>query len=219
MSASGKKEGQGSRETAADFPGKVEALSIPVEELSDETLVRAISLGVIWALEMLYERYHRLLYSITYRMVKDHQVAEDLLQEAFLAIWQSAGSYSSRMGTVQSWLIAIMRHRTIDYLRRLRTHAELRGVPLEEAASNEDMTVPDAWDAVWRSVQGTQLRQALRMLSSEQRLIIELAYFQGWTHTEIARAYQLPLGTVKARMRLGLMRLRSILERLGATEC
>jgi RNA polymerase sigma factor (sigma-70 family) len=219
MSASGKKEGQGSRREAAEFTQKAAALSIPVEELSDETLVRAISLGVIWALEMLYERYHRLLFAIAYRMINDHQAAEDLLQEAFLSIWQSASSYSSRMGSVQNWLVSIIRHRAIDYLRRLRAHAELRGVPLEEVISDEGMASPDTWETAWRSIQGAQVRKALSMLSSEQRLVIELAYFQGWTHSEIARAYQLPLGTVKARMRLGLIRLRSILERMGTTEC
>lgn len=218
MSASGKKEGQGASGKASGSEPRARPPHIPVEELSDETLVRAISLGVVWALEMLYERYHRLLYSVTYRMIKDHQVAEDLLQEAFLAVWQNASSYSSRMGSVQNWLISIMRHRAIDHLRRLRTHAELRGMPLEDAVTSEEMVTADAWDAVWRSVQGAQLRRALALLSSEQRLVIELAYFEGWTHSEIARAYGLPLGTVKARMRLGLMRLRSVLERLGTVE-
>ncbi len=191
--------------------------SFPVEDMSDEALIHALALGIVWALDMLYERYSRLLYSIAYRMVPDHQIAEDLLQETFVSIWQNAGSYSSRSGAVRSWLVAIIRHRAIDYLRKLRSHQDLKAAPLDELTFEDDdaLITPDVWEEAWNSIQGAQVRKALSMLSNEQRMVIELSYFQGWTQTEIAKGYQIPLGTVKARMRLGLLRLKRILEQNG----
>src|SRR5207245_6864916 len=89
-------------------------------ELSDEALLNEIAGGAVWAMDSLYERYSRMLYSLAYRMVADHQVAEDLLQDAFLAVWRRAISYSPQTGAARSWLISILHHRTIDYLRKVR---------------------------------------------------------------------------------------------------
>ena len=97
--------------------------SLPIAELSDEALIRAIAAGAVWAMEPLYQRYSRLLYSLAYRMVADHQIAEDLLQESFLSVWRRATSYSAEAGAVQSWLVSITHHRTIDYLRSMRRRA------------------------------------------------------------------------------------------------
>lgn len=194
---------------------KLPDTGVPVEEFSDETLIHALALGVIWSLEVLYQRYARLLYSVVYHMIPDHQVAEDLLQETFVAIWQHAGSYSSQSGAVRSWLVAIIRHRAIDYLRKMRARQEIKTTPIDDLAFEDELTTPDVWEEAWQSMQGTQIRNALKLLSAEQRLVIELAYFQGWTHVEIAEGYHIPLGTVKARMRLGLLRLRKIFEQMG----
>ena len=192
---------------------------IPPSGLHDEGLIDAIGEGATWALEELYQRYRVLLYSLVYRMVADHQVAEDLLQEAFLSVWQHARSYSPQAGTARNWLISIMHHRTIDYLRKLRRRAShLQEVHLEEVDQDERCMVPDVWDEVWHTVQSSLVRQALISLPIEQRLVIELAYFQGWTHTEIAEGCHLPLGTVKSRMRYGLMQLKSVLEARGGAE-
>ncbi len=144
----------------------------PPNELTDEALLNAIAGGAVWAMESLYERYSRILYSLAYRMVADHQVAEDLLQDAFLSVWRRATSTAS----------------------------------------------PDVWDEAWRSVKSSHVRAALMKIPTEQRLVIELAYFQGWTHTEIAEGTQIPLGTVKARMRLGLSHLKQVLIRMGMDE-
>ncbi len=186
-----------------------------VEEVTDETLIHALALGVIWSLEVLYQRYARLLYSIAYRMLPDHQIAEDLLQETFVAVWQNAGSYSSQSGSVRSWLVAIIRHRAIDQLRKLRSRSDFKATPVDDLVFDENLTSPDAWEEAWKSIQGAQVRNALKMLSQEQRMVIELAYFQGWTQTEIAEGYSIPLGTVKARIRLGMMRLKRVLEQMG----
>ena len=188
------------------------------DELSDEALINAIAEEAEWAMEPLYERYNRVLYSLAYRMVADHQVAEDLLQEAFLSVWRRATSYSPQSGTVRSWLISIVHHRTIDYLRAVRRRAGLKEVTWEEIEQDERIAFPDVWEEALRSVQSEQLRAVLMNIPSEQRMVIELAYFQGWTHSEIAEGCEIPLGTVKARMRLGLSRLRRLLGQMGIDE-
>lgn len=199
------------------FPAKPQPQDIPfsIEDLSDEALIHALALGVIWSLEVLYQRYARLLYSIAYRMIPDQQVAEDLLQDTFVSVWQHAGSYSSQSGAVRSWLIAIIRHRAIDQLRKIGARSDFKVTPIDELVADENLTTPDAWEEAWKSIQGAQVRNALKQLSNEQRMVLELAYFQGWTQTEIADRLHIPLGTVKARMRLGLMRLKRLLEQMG----
>jgi|SRR5579884_1049815 len=187
-------------------------------EPSDEALLNAIAEGATWALESLYERYSRVLYSLAYRMVADHQVAEDLLQDAFLSIWRRAASYSQQAGAAHSWLMSIVHHRAIDYLRGVRRRSSVQEAPLEEIEFDETTAFPDVWDEAWQSMKGSQVRAALMKIPAEQRLVIELAYFQGWTHTEIAEGTHIPLGTVKARMRLGLLHLKHILEQMGLDE-
>ncbi len=187
-------------------------------EPSDEALLNAIADGAVWAMDSLYQRYSRILYSLAYRMVADHQIAEDLLQDAFLAVWRRATTYSPQSGAARSWLISIMHHRTIDYLRRVRRRSTIQEAPLEELELNESIAHPDAWDAAWQSVKSSHVRAALMQIPTEQRLVIELAYFQGWTHTEIAQGTQIPLGTIKARMRLGLLHLKQVLLQMGIDE-
>ena len=161
---------------------------------------------------ILYQRYSSLLYAFAYRIVVDHQVAEDLLQESFLAVWQRASSYSPQLGAVYTWLAAITHHRAIDYVRSRRSYVVFT---LSEVKTTSNTPSPDAWDGVWRSVQAAQEREAMEMLPAEQRQVIELAYFQGWTHAEIAAGYQLLLGTVKGRLRPGLIRMKHILAQIG----
>src|SRR5215471_20681350 len=128
------------------FPGNP---AIPATGVSDEGLIDAIEDGAVWALEQLYQRYRILLYSLIYRMVADHQVAEDLLQEAFLSVWQHARSYSPQAGAVRSWLFAIVHHRTIDYLRAVRRRAgRLQEIHWEEVDQEEHGVLPDVWQEV-----------------------------------------------------------------------
>jgi RNA polymerase sigma factor (sigma-70 family) len=195
-----------------------QSVSLPVDQLSDEVLISAIARGAVWAMELLYERYSRILYSLAYRMVADHQVAEDLLQDAFLAVWRRATSYSPQSGAARSWIVSIMHHRAIDYLRAVRRRSTLKQATWEEVERDESTAFPDVWDEAWQNVQSAQIREALMQLPTEQRMVIELAYFQGWTHSEIAEGCQLPLGTVKARMRLGMARLKRALEEMGLRE-
>ncbi len=188
------------------------------KEISDEMLIHAIANGAVWAMDPLYERYSRILYSIVYRMVSDHQIAEDLLQDAFLSVWKRATSYSPQSGAVRSWLVSIAHHRAIDYLRGVRRRAVLKEATWEEVERDERTAQPDAEEGALKSIQSEQVRAALMKLPTEQRMVIELAYFQGWTHSEIAEGCQIPLGTVKARMRLGVIHLKRVLAQMGMTE-
>ena len=204
-----------------DEPGSQQnsgPLPFQANELSDEALISAIAGGAVWAMEPLYQRYSRILYSLAYRMVADHQIAEDLIQEAFLSVWRRATSYSPQSGAARSWLVSIVHHRTIDYLRAVRRRSTLKETTWEEAEQDDRTAVPDVWDEAWRSVQSAQVRAALMNIPPEQRMVIELAYFQGWTHSEISAGCQLPLGTVKARMRLGLLHLKRELAQRGVNE-
>jgi RNA polymerase sigma factor (sigma-70 family) len=187
-------------------------------ELSDEALLSAIARGDVLAMDSLYQRYSRILYSLAYRMVADHQIAEDLIQDAFLSVWRRSTSFSPQAGAARSWLISILHHRAIDYLRRVRRRSHIQEAPLDEIELDETAAVSDVWDEAWRSVQSSQVRAALMQIPPEQRLVIELAYFQGWTHTEIAEGTLTPLGTVKARMRLGLNHLKRALLEQGIDE-
>lgn len=194
------------------------SISFQTDDLSDEALISAIASGAVWAMEPLYQRYSRILYSLAYRMVADHQIAEDLIQEAFLSVWRRATSYSPQSGAVRSWLVSIVHHRTIDYLRAVRRRSTMKETTWEEVEQDERMAFPDVWDEAWRSVQSAQVRSALMNIPTEQRMVIELAYFQGWTHSEISAGCQIPLGTVKARMRLGLLHLKRELAQMGVNE-
>ncbi|GAC1434077.1 MAG: sigma-70 family RNA polymerase sigma factor [Ktedonobacteraceae bacterium] len=188
------------------------------DDISDEMLIRAIANGAVWAMEPLYQRYSRILYSLVYRMVLDHQIAEDLIQDAFVSVWKRATSYSPQSGAVRSWLISIAHHRTIDYLRGVRRRSVLKEATWEDVERDERTAQPDAEEGALQSIQSDQVRAALMRLPTEQRMVIELAYFQAWTHSEIAAGCQIPLGTVKARMRLGIKHLKRVLAQMGITE-
>jgi RNA polymerase sigma factor (sigma-70 family) len=204
---------------STDYSDSADSTDDPAAALSlhhdDEYLISALAGGSVWAIDILYQRYGGLLYSLAYRMVADPWMAEDLLQEVFLAVWQHAPAFDPQSGSVSGWLASIMRHRAIDYLRKKHRHQAWRDIPWEESEQDQETTSPDTWDEAWRSMQSSLVRACLMRLLPEQRVVIEMAYFEGLTQTEIARACQIPLGTVKARMRLGLHHLRRELEKRG----
>jgi RNA polymerase sigma factor (sigma-70 family) len=186
--------------------------------MSDRDVLNTIAEGDVEALEVLYQRYAQALYSLAYGIVSDHQVAEDLLQETFLRVWRHGGTYSPQAGSVRGWLFAILRNHAIDYLRRQRQRRTPREVPLGEVERDDRLALADTWEEVWRREERAQLRRALAQLSDKQRLVLELSYFQGYTHVEIAAMCGLPLGTVKSSMRLGLQALKRELMKSGAQE-
>jgi RNA polymerase sigma factor (sigma-70 family) len=182
------------------------------DELSDEFLIDAIAGGAMWALERLYQRYNRRFYALAYRITADKMVTEELVQDAFLSVWQSATSYAPQEGPVRGWLFSIIYHHSINYLRSVRRSSILQQVPWQEVEMYERFALSDVWEQAWSSALRVELHTCLMQLPTEQRAVIALAYFWGWTHGEIARRCQIPIGTVKARIRLGVTHLRRALE-------
>ena len=201
----------------SDVSGAADTPSSHGDELDDTYLISALADNTVWAMDLLYQRYSRLLYSLAYRIVGDLRVAEDLVQEVFVAAWQNAHSYIPQSGSVSTWLTSIMRHRACDYLRRARRRHVSQEVPWEGDEQDARTDSLDLWDETWRSLQGELVRECLMRLRPEQRAVIDLAYFEGLTQSEIASSCQIPLGTVKARIRLAMQHLRHELEKRGVT--
>ena len=173
--------------------------------LADEELISLVGQGDAEAFATLYDRHSRPAYSLAYRMMGEKQAAEDLLQDAFLKLWRSASSYRADRGSVRTWLLSIVHNRGIDQLRSLASRRKTQ----EKIESSAPKSQPsEAFAESWRNSQREQVREALKTLPKEQLKILELAYFSGYTHVEIAELLDVPLGTVKGRMRLGLKKIR-----------
>ena len=187
----------------------------PKSESTDEELISEICNGEEYAIEMLYERYHRYAYSLAYHILRDPAAAEDLVQDVFLSIWRKAASYQVQQGSVHSWIQAIVYHRAIDKVRAA-VHRDRQWIPLQ-ADSEQDSAgeQPDVWEQAWSDEQQRIIRTALDQIPVEQRMVIELAYFGGYTHAEISEQLHIPLGTVKGRMRLGLQKMKALLAEQG----
>jgi RNA polymerase sigma-70 factor, ECF subfamily len=172
--------------------------------LADEDLISLV--GDAEAFALLYDRHSRAAYSLAYRLMNGRQPAEDLVQEAFIKVWRSAGGYRAGRGSVRTWIFSIVRNRAID---QFRSDASRRRTRDEVEASAPTSEPSEAFAETWRNTQQEQVREVLKTLPQEQLRILELAYFSGYTHVEIAERLSLPLGTVKGRMRLGLENLRN----------
>ena len=183
-----------------------------MEELTDEVLLQLLHVGNESALGALYDRYGKQAYSLAFRMLGDVHAAEDAVQEAFINIWRRAGSFSSTRGTARTWIMAVVHHRTIDIGRKRRGIAP-RELPLELERLPE--AVGDTWTEVSNTLDRELLRRCLRMIPDDQREAIELAYFEGYTQREISELKGIPLGTVKGRIRIGMAKLRGILQEMG----
>ncbi len=172
---------------------------------ADRSVLVRVANGELDALEALYERYKTMAYSIAYRITNDATLAEDVVQDAFLGAWRNASRYIEGRGSVKTWLLSIVHHRAIDAVRRRRPTTEL---PDHEAVPPPAFRAPDVWAEVSAGLDAETVQRALRVLSDVQREAIELAYFSGLTQQEIAERTGAPLGTVKSRMRLGLLAMR-----------
>ena len=180
------------------------------EERNDDQLMAALAQSELRALDALYDRYSRPAYSLAYRIVGERGAAEDVVQDAFLSAWRQAKSFKRERGSVRTWLFSIVHHRAIDRLRAA-TSAGVT-IPLDELP-DAPADVPGVWQQVWSSLKADVVRHALDVLPPEQKKSIELAYFSGYTQSEIAELMGVPLGTVKGRMRMALQKLRTALER------
>ena len=174
--------------------------------LADEDLMQLMHRGDPRAFEAIYERHSAAAFSLAYRMVGRGNVAEDVVQEAFLSLWRSGARYERARGSVRTWVLGIVHHRAIDQLRRSSVHSKRRASDegIEERLESGERTDVE----VARRDEAQAIRSAMETLPPEQSHVIELAYFGGFTHTEIADILETPVGTVKGRMRLGLEKLR-----------
>jgi len=161
------------------------------------------------ALAELYDRYSGLAYGVAMRVLGDPGRAEDAVQEAFVTIWKRAASFDADRGSLRAWLLTTVRNRCIDYLRGRSAHERLE----QELQPDEVRAIAssDPWREVALSLERSAVRDAMASLPIEQRQVIELAYFGGYTHAEISDMTRVPLGTVKGRMRLGLEKISSYL--------
>jgi RNA polymerase sigma-70 factor, ECF subfamily len=179
---------------------------VSLTRFADEELMTLVRRGDPAAFEVVYERHGTAAYSLAYRMTGSRPQAEDVVQEAFLAVWRSGARYDAARGSVRTWLLGIVRNRAIDAMRRGRVR-DFPRVEDEAAAERVDSGERTDTEAA-RHEEADAVRAAIRMLPREQSQVIELAYFGGFTHTEIAEMIKAPVGTVKGRMRLGLKKLR-----------
>ena len=177
-----------------------------LRDLADEELMQLVRDGDARAFEIVFDRHGGASFSLAYRMCGRRGVAEDVVQEAFLSLWRSGARYDRTRGSVRSWVLSVVHNRAIDALRRgvVRDRHNL-----DDEGAAERVAAPESTEVeVVRREEARHVRDALGGLPSEQRRVIELAYFGGFTHTQIAQMLEVPIGTVKGRMRLGLTKMR-----------
>jgi RNA polymerase sigma-70 factor (ECF subfamily) len=157
-------------------------------------------------LEALYDRVSRQAFGLAYRMLGDSQLAEDVVQDAFLSVWRAAERADASRGKLQSYVLTVVHRRAIDVIRSRKNVAQMGDDPPEIPDNKTDVA-----ETVEMVLDAQAVRSALGNLPDEQRMVVEMAYFQGLTHVEIAEGLALPLGTVKSRLRLALDKIRAAL--------
>ncbi|MGI8689754.1 MAG: RNA polymerase sigma factor [Thermomicrobiales bacterium] len=182
--------------------------------LTDDVLVARMAAGGEEALacfEAFYDRHHRSAFALAYRiMSSDHALAEDIVQEAFLALWRYAHSFKPERGNARTWFFSIVHHRALNALRRRKLR--LPSEPIDDLASELAAgEAYDVWVQVAQRLDATRVRAALTLLPEEQRVAITLAFLGGYSNTEVAERLSIPLGTVKSRIRLGMQKMRATL--------
>ncbi len=185
----------------------LQTLPAPAARSDDAGLMRRLMANDVAAFGLLYDRHAGSVYGLAYRMLRERTAAEDVAQEAFVALWRSRHRYAPERGTAAAWLLTITRNRAIDALRRGRGHLH------EEIDGRHEQEAPDRTDEeALRRLEARAIGVALGTLPDAQRIVLELGYFRGLTHSEIAARLQIPLGTVKGRMRLALGKLAGLLD-------
>jgi RNA polymerase sigma-70 factor (ECF subfamily) len=177
-----------------------------MRRLADEELMQRVAQNEAAAFEVVLERHADAALSLAYRMIGPRPLAEDVVQEAFISLWRNGPRYDPARGSLRNWTLGIVHHRAIDALRR---DSALHSRHVSDEGLHERLQAPEQTDVeVARRDDAREVRCALDQLPREQSRVIELAYFAGFTHTEIAQMLDLPEGTVKGRMRLGLQKMR-----------
>ncbi len=171
---------------------------------ADAALVSAIRTGDPGAMALLYDRYGSIVYSVALRVLGDTGSAEDVLQDVFMQLWRNPNSFDSSRGTLGPWLAVIARNRAIDAIRKRRPETDIEDVIIS--------VEPDMASDAERGVAMEKVRDAMESMASSQRTALEMAYFEGLTHSEIAEKTGEPLGTIKTRIRTGLLALRKVFQ-------
>jgi RNA polymerase sigma-70 factor, ECF subfamily len=180
-----------------------------IRVLADEELMQLLREGETGAFEVIFDRHSGAAFSLAYRMCGRQAMAEDVVQEAFVSLWRSGARYDATRGSVRTWVLSVVRNRAIDVLRREGAKVSR---DLGEEGLAERVPAPELTDTeVERRDEARQVRRALGELPPDQRRVVELAFFGGFTHSQIADMLALPSGTVKGRMRLGLTKMRLLL--------
>ncbi|HEX6287908.1 MAG TPA: sigma-70 family RNA polymerase sigma factor [Herpetosiphonaceae bacterium] len=182
-------------------------------EATDEELIERLASGDLAALDALYTRYARPVFSLALRILTDSADAEEVTQDVFERVWRHAPTFDAQRGRFGSWLLSMTHHVAIDRVRKRQRRPQQADAQASEWSLPNEPSSHDVPESVLRNLQAEQVRRALRSLPPSQQQAIELAYFGGLSHLEIAAALGDPLGTVKARIRRGMDRLRSALER------
>ncbi|MEX2587901.1 MAG: sigma-70 family RNA polymerase sigma factor [Actinomycetota bacterium] len=184
------------------------------EDLEDARLLEEIANGDQACLSILYDRYAGSAFGLAWKICNSRAIAEDVVQEAFMAVWQRPGSFDSGRGSAGSFLLGIVHHKAVDAVRK---EESVRRREANFAADLSDSSGDEILDAAWLTIRRQTVVRALRQLSDVQREALELAYLHGLTYSEVAARLRIPLGTAKTRMRDGLIKLRDILDESAVT--
>ena len=191
--------------------------SPPVVEPGDGELLEAIAAGNTNAFEEFFDRHHRAARGLAFRILRDEDQVDDVLQEAFLAVWRRAASFHVSRGAPRVWFFSLVHHRAVDQLRRNR--AGLVAVPLPEATNGfPDPTAIQPLEHLASTLHRDRIQVALADLPSAQREALELAYFGGYSYREVAALTNVSFGTAKGRIRLGMQKLRTVLADLAGND-
>jgi RNA polymerase sigma-70 factor (ECF subfamily) len=182
-------------------------------EQDDRTLVRLVCVSDAAALEALYGRYGRACYGLARRILTDEQLAQDVVQEVFLAVWRDASRFDASRGGFSTWLLSMTHHKAVDSVRREENLRKRR--TSADVLETTESEAPKVDEAVWSLVRRERVREALKTLPGPQREALALAYFGGYTQREIAGLTATPLGTVKTRMLVGMRRMKESLDGLS----
>jgi RNA polymerase sigma-70 factor (ECF subfamily) len=183
------------------------------QEREDEALVKQVARGDTSALEKLYDRYGQPVYSLTLRIVRDPQTAEELTQEVFVRLWRYADTYEPARGRFSGWLLGIAHNLALNEVRRWQSRPQKADLASDDNEREYELVdeSADAAEAAWINIRRQAIVDALKQLPEAQRQAIELAFFGGFTHLEIANLLGDPLGTIKSRIRIGMQRLKQLL--------